>query len=308
MADFINMLRSRFRMSSLLARIIYVNIGVFVVLRVIGVVGFLFGFDSGSIISFIELPSSPVWFLKQPWTIITYMFAHYDVLHILFNMLWLWWFGQLFLEFFSPRHLTGLYFVGGIGGGLLYMLVYNMLPVFAMREGLLLGASASIVAIVVATAVKAPNYKVNLLFFGSISIKWIAIVTIFIDFIGITAENAGGHISHIGGAVVGFLFVWLLHRGVDITAWFNAIIDFFVNTYRRLSSMRGPRIRINPSYRKKQRQRQSSSADTQRGNTSGMSPEDEKVMDEILKKIKVSGYSALTDEEKERLFRVCRNK
>ena len=180
MADFIDMLRSRFRMASLLARIIYVNIGVFVVLRLVGIAGFLFGFDAGGIISYVELPSSPWWFLRQPWTIVTYMFAHYDVLHILFNMLWLWWFGQLFLQFFSPRHLTGLYFVGGIGGGLLYMLAYNLLPAFAWHNGLLLGASAAVIAIVVATAVQAPNYKVVLLFFGEISIKWIAIVTILV--------------------------------------------------------------------------------------------------------------------------------
>ena len=131
MEGFIDTLRHRFKMATLSARIIYVNIAVFVVLRLIGILGFLFGFDANSIISYVELPSSPTWFIYQPWTIITYMFAHYDVLHILFNMLWLWWFGQLFLQFLSPRQLTGLYFVGGIGGGLLYMLAYNLLPAFA---------------------------------------------------------------------------------------------------------------------------------------------------------------------------------
>lgn len=307
MADFIDTLRSRFRMASLLARIIYVNIGVFVVLRLIGIAGFLFRFDYNAVISYIELPSSPMWFLRQPWTLITYMFAHYDVLHILFNMLWLWWFGQLFLQFFSPRRLTGLYFVGGIGGGLLYMLAYNLFPVFAWQEGLLLGASASVIAIVVATAVQAPNYRVGLLFFGNVSIKWIAIVTIFIDFINITASNAGGHISHIGGAIVGLLFVLMLRKGVDITAWFNAIIDFFVNSFRRISSYRSvPRIHINPlasRNRGKQSQQPRQKTGTRR---SGISPEDEREMDEILKKVKLSGYSSLTDEEKSRLFRTSR--
>ena len=312
MADFIDTLRSRFKMASLLARIIYVNVGVFVVLRLIGVVGFLFGFDASAIISYVELPSSPWWFLHQPWTIVTYMFAHYDVLHILFNMLWLWWFGQLFLQFFSPRHLTGLYFVGGFGGGLLYMLAYNLLPAFAWHDGLLLGASASIIAIVVATAVQAPNYRVMLLFFGSISIKWIAIVTIFLDFIGVTADNAGGHISHIGGALVGLLFVVMLRRGVDITKWFNAIIDFFVNSYRRLSSQggRGQRVRIDPS-RSRRRSRQQTTTPPRPdsgGNGTGISPEDERVMDEILKKVKESGYGALTDDEKSRLFQASRRK
>lgn len=306
MADFINILRSRFKMASLLARIIYVNISVFVVLRLIGITGFLFGFDAGSIISFVELPSSPWYFLQQPWTIITYMFTHYDILHILFNMLWLWWFGQLFLQFFSSRHLTGLYFVGGIGGGLLYMLAYNLLPAFAGHYGLLLGASAAIIAIVVATAVQAPNYKVGLLFFGEISIKWIAIVTIFIDFISISTDNAGGHISHIGGALIGLLFVMMLHRGIDITAWFNGIIDFFVNTWRRISSNGSPRVHINPSY--KRRHYNHNTPPPHQNNDGGISPEDERVMDEILKKVKESGYSALSDEEKSRLFSASRRR
>ena len=307
MADFIDMLRSRFRMASLLARIIYVNIGVFVVLRLVGIAGFLFGFDAGGIISYVELPSSPWWFLRQPWTIVTYMFAHYDVLHILFNLLWLWWFGQLFLQFFSPRHLTGLYFVGGIGGGLLYMLAYNLLPAFAWHNGLLLGASAAVIAIVVATAVQAPNYKVGLLFFGEISIKWIAIVTIFIDFISISADNAGGHISHIGGALVGLLFVVLLRRGIDITAWFNAIIDFAVNSYRRIFSGAGKRVSFKPPHRRS-RSRMSTPPPPPQGGNGGISPEDERVMDEILKKIKESGYGALTDEEKSRLFQASRRR
>ena len=314
MEGIIDTLRSRFRMASLLARIIYVNVGVFVVLRLIGISGFLFGFDPHHIISYVELPSSPVRFLCQPWTIITYMFAHYGVLHILFNMLWLWWFGQLFLQFFTPRHLTGLYFVGGIGGGLLYMLAYNLFPVFAWHNGLLLGASAAVIAIVVATAVYAPNYRVGLLFFGSVSIKWIAIVTIFLDFLGISADNAGGHISHIGGAIVGLLFTLMLRRGVDITSWFNAIIDFVVNLFNRIFSARDSvrRFRINPSQSRRRGRKPTPPPPS--GNSggarcrNGISPEDERIMDEILKKVKESGYSALTDDEKSRLFSASRRR
>lgn len=233
------------------------------------------------------------------------MFAHYDILHILFNMLWMWWFGQLFLQFFSPRQLTGLYFVGGIGGGLLYMLAYNLLPVFAWQQGLLLGASASIIAIVVATAVYAPDYKVGLLFFGSVSIKWIAIVTIFLDFLSITSANAGGHISHIGGAIVGLAFTLSLRRGFDITAWFNAIIDFIVNTWRRITGS-GNNFSIGSAHRRKRRRQPTPPPPPPTG--SDMSPEDERILDEILRKIKMSGYSALTEDEKERLFNVSRKK
>ena len=131
------------------------------------------------------------------------MFAHYDVLHILFNMLCLWWFGKLFLEFFNQRQMTGLYLIGGLGGALIYLLAYNLLPAFTYQRGMLLGASASIMAIMLAVAVKAPNYKVGLLFFGEVSLKWIAIILIFLDFLSIDTQNAGGHISHIGGALTG---------------------------------------------------------------------------------------------------------
>lgn len=303
MADFINNLKYRFKTASLLGRLIYINIAVFIVLRLIGITGFLFDFDARPIINYIQVPSDVDLMLKQPWTLLTYMFAHYDVLHILFNMLCLWWFGKLFLEFFNQRQMTGLYLIGGLGGALIYLLAYNLLPAFTYQRGMLLGASASIMAIMLAVAVKAPNYKVGLLFFGEVSLKWIAIILIFLDFLSIDTQNAGGHISHIGGALTGCAYALAFRKGIDITNWLNKIIDSIVVLFERL--FKKPRTKIN---QKKYHFKHSDTGTKTKRQDTGISAEDEKDLDEILKKIKQSGYSALSNEEKRRLFQISRDK
>ena len=303
MADFINNLKYRFKTASLLGRLIYIYIAVFIVLRLIGITGFLFDFDARPITNYIQVPSDVDLMLKQPWTLVTYMFAHYDVLHILFNMLCLWWFGKLFLEFFNQRQMTGLYLIGGLGGALIYLLAYNLLPAFTYQRGMLLGASASIMAIMLAVAVKAPNYKVGLLFFGEVSLKWIAIILIFLDFLSIDTQNAGGHISHIGGALTGCAYALAFRKGIDITNWLNKIIDSIVVLFERL--FKKPRTKIN---QKKYHFKHSDTGTKTKRQDTGISAEDEKDLDEILKKIKQSGYSALSNEEKRRLFQISRDK
>ena len=171
MAGFIDNLRSRYAAATVPVRFVMVNVAVFVIVRVLALVCLLFAVDAMPAIELLEMPSNPVKFLHQPWSVISYMFLHYDVMHILFNMLWLYWFGAMFHQIFGTRRFVGLYFLGGIGGALLYMLAYNVLPLFSSTEGLLLGASASVLAIVAATAVRQPDYKVGLLFFGQISLK-----------------------------------------------------------------------------------------------------------------------------------------
>lgn len=303
MADFINNLKYRFNAASLLGKLIYINVAVFIVLRLIGIVGFLMDFDPWKIINYIQLPSDPHLLLQQPWTLLTYMFAQYEVWHILFNMLCLWWFGQLFLEFFNQRQMTSLYLIGGLGGALLYLLAYNLLPAFVHHRGMMIGASASIMAIMLAVAVKAPNYKVGLLFFGEVSLKWIAIILIFLNFLSIDTQNAGGHISHIGGALTGCAYALAFRKGIDITNWLNKIIDSIVVLFERL--FKKPRTKIN---QKKYHFKHSDTGTKTKRQDTGISAEDEKDLDEILKKIKQSGYSALSNEEKRRLFQISRDK
>lgn len=307
MAGFIDNLRSRYAAATVPVRFVMVNVAVFVIVRVLALVCLLFAVDATPAIELLEMPSNPVKFVHQPWSLISYMFLHYDVMHILFNMLWLYWFGAMFHQIFGTRRFVGLYFLGGIGGALLYMLAYNVLPLFSSTEGLLLGASASVLAIVAATAVRQPDYKVGLLFFGQISLKWIAIVTIFIDVISIGSSNAGGHIAHLGGALTGAAFALADRRGTDITAWFNRAIDWIVNLTRRRPRVKVGNFHNSPFTRTKQQPRtdkQQYERDNGRRHT--MTPAEEAEMDEILKKIKLSGYSSLTAEEKRRLFEVSK--
>lgn len=307
MAGFIDNLRSRYAAATVPVRFVMVNVAVFVIVRVLALVCLLFAVDATPAIELLEMPSNPVKFLHQPWSVISYMFLHYDVMHILFNMLWLYWFGAMFHQIFGTRRFVGLYFLGGIGGALLYMLAYNVLPLFSSTEGLLLGASASVLAIVAATAVRQPDYKVGLLFFGQISLKWIAIVTIFIDVISIGSSNAGGHIAHLGGALTGAAFALADRRGTDITAWFNRAIDWIVNLTRRRPRVKVGNFHNSPFTRTKQQPRTDKQQyERDNGRRNSMTPAEEAEMDEILKKIKLSGYASLTAEEKRRLFEVSK--
>ena len=307
MAGFIDNLRSRYAAATVPVRFVMVNVAVFVIVRVVALVCLLFAVDATPAIELLEMPSNPVKFVHQPWSLISYMFLHYDVMHILFNMLWLYWFGAMFHQIFGTRRFVGLYFLGGIGGALLYMLASNVLPLFSSTEGLLLGASASVLAIVAATAVRQPDYKVGLLFFGQISLKWIAIVTIFIDVISIGSSNAGGHIAHLGGALTGAAFALADRRGTDITAWFNRAIDGIVNLTRRRPRVKVGNFHNSPFTRTKQQPRTDKQQyERDNGRRNSMTPAEEAEMDEILKKIKLSGYASLTAEEKRRLFEVSK--
>ena len=174
MGSFISDLKQNFQRGSIGLQLIYINVGVFVVTTLVSVFLMLFNWDVTSWLSYLELPASLSQFLVQPWSLLTYMFLHAGALHLLFNMLWLYWFGQLFLAFFSARHFRGLYLLGGLCGGLLYMLAYNVFPYFSpyIHGSYLLGASASVLAIVVATAVREPEYRVNFMFIGAVRLKY----------------------------------------------------------------------------------------------------------------------------------------
>lgn len=306
-------IKSRYKGGSLLMRFIYINIAVFVVLRLAGFISFLISGSSATIVHWVELPSNLHDFLRQPWTLITYMFSHYDVMHILFNMLWLYWLGRIFLEFFNPRQMGGLYVLGGIGGAALYLACYNLIPHLASQHSLMLGASASVLAIVVAIALYRPDYPISLFFFGSISLKWIAIITIFIDIIGIENNNMGGHIAHLGGALVGLWFGLAIKQGHDITSWINRCIDSVVMLFKKRNAKdkrtRSHERESSYKYHKSTSSGSSSAPAKDKGNTKNATTSvDEEKLDEILGKLKQSGYAALTDEEKEFLFNASRKR
>ena len=289
----------------MLMKLIFINISVFVLLHVVVLVVMLFNHPGEELLQWVEMPSNLWLLLKRPWTLVTYMFAHYGLLHILFNMLWLYWLGRIFMEFFSAKQLTGLYLLGGWGGALLYLLATNLLPYFTSNSSVfyLLGASASVVAIVVATAVYAPDYKIGLLFFGEVSIKWIAIVTVLISLMSMEGGgNVGGNIAHLGGAAVGAWFALRIKRGRDITRPLNAAIDSVVGLFNgrswSLPKFKRASRSVNQHHDAPQPSRSNSPADTV----------SEQELDVILGKIKVAGYDALSDEEKDTLFKASRRR
>lgn len=302
-AGTIRNLRQKFSAASMLMKIIVVNIAFFLVMRIAASVLILSGNEPlvEQMLNLVQMPSAPGLLLTHPWTVITYMFAQYDVLHLLFNMLWLYWFGIVFNFVSTSKQLLALYIYGGIAGALLFMVAYNVLPFFTGHIGYLIGSSAGVIAIVTATAILMPDYRFNLLFLGPVSLKWVAIVTIGLDLIGITGANAGGHIAHLGGAVAGAWYGLSMRRGTDITAPLNGLIDRIVNLVRRLTSLRIPKRRPQERERRPQEPRE-----TQPSPRPRTSAEDQEILDSILDKIKKSGYTSLTPEERKRLFDVSK--
>lgn len=302
-------IKNRYNAASLLMRFIYINIAVFVVLRLVGVLSFLGTGDSNVLVQWVELPADLWLLLRRPWTIITYMFSHYGVLHILFNMLWFYWLGRIFLEFFTPRQLGGLYVLGGLGGAALYIAAYNLLPHLNGSQAMMLGASASVMAIVIAVSVYRPDYQINLLFIGGVSLKWVAIATVFIDLIGIEGANMGGHIAHLGGMLMGLWFGLSIKRGHDITSWINRCIDAVVSIFKKRPSQKAwEPIKGNASKAKKTKKAKKQTKATDNNKSEPSASLDEQQLDEILGKLKRSGYGALSDEEKEFLFNASRKR
>lgn len=290
---FIDDIKRSYKQGGMLLRLIYINIGVFVLLHAVTLVMWLFGIDSSIALVWVEVPSRFGELLYKPWTLITYCFTHYDLLHLLFNMLWLYWLGRIFLEFFTAKHLSGLYILGGLGGAALYVLAYNCLPALDGQRTYLLGASASVIAVVVAVAAYVPNYKIGLLFLGEISLKWIAAAMVLMALLGIGADNTGGDIAHLGGALVGFWFVFSFKRGHDITRWINASLDALASVVRRSPARPGAPVG-GKAYR----------------NSAGSEPQEptEADLDRVLDKIRRSGYTSLTDDERDILFRASRKR
>lgn len=278
--EVIERLRTGFRESSTLMKIVWINVAIFVLLRLAAIMCVFSGRPDyiDVILAQVELPSSPILFLSRPWTIVTYMFAQYDLLHVVFNMLWLYWFGTMFMMTGSSHRLLTLYICGGLAGAVLFIVGYMVLPMFHSSYGLLIGSSASVIAIVTAVAILMPHFKMYLLLIGSVSVKWIAFVTIILVLIGVTGSNAGGEIAHIGGVMAGACYALWVKKGYNLTL-------------RRARRQAAPGSATH-------------SADP--GSQSGLTPDEHARLDAILDKIKKSGYSSLTSDERDCLFSVSR--
>lgn len=306
MARILTDLKDAYRRGNVVIRFIYVNAALFVVFGLVRVFLLLFNRVSPLFETFLSLPADFVRFLMQPWSLVTYMFMHAGVMHILFNMLWLFWFGQLFLSFFSARHFKGVYFLGGILGGIFYMLAYNIFPYFShsISSSFLVGASASVLAVVTATAYREPNYPIRFVLFGTFQLKYVALFMVVTDLLFLTSGNGGGHISHLGGALAGIWFAASLQKGTDITRWILFCTDSVEKLFQADTWKRKPKMKVYRGGKASDYSRKNSAGRASGGTQKNRS--DEEVINRILEKVKKSGYESLTADEKKTLFDASR--
>ena len=289
--DFFDNIKQTFKQGNSLIKLIYLNSAVFITLKIMLIIFMLFNISGSFLLTYLAAPADLSQLIYHFWTPFTYMFLHEEFFHILFNMFALYWFGKIFLIYFSEKQLVGLYIFGGLLAVLAYIAAFNLFPYFTplVHESLLLGASGSIMAIIIATAARSPNMELQLMFLGNIKLKYIAIVYVLISFFGITSSNGGGELAHLGGALAGYLFVVSLRQGKDLTGIFNHILDTTYNLFR-------PR-KLKVKHNRKNSKAPMSDADFNMNKARKMVE-----IDKILDKIKTSGYESLSAEEKKKLF------
>ena len=293
MANILEEIKQSFNKGNYLTRLIYINAGVFLVVQLLSVVFYLL--DISNIwFTYLELPAFFHTLMKQPWSIITYMFMHRDLIHLIFNLLALYWFGKIFIDYFSQKQLVGLYILGGIGGAIFYLIAYNITNTFQYNIffSYLIGASASVMAIIFALVRYIPDEEINLALIGPVKLKYLGIGMLILDIIGTTSGNAGGSIAHIGGAVTGYLFGHLMvNSGKDITEPINKLITWVNDFFKRNKK---PKFTIHKN---------TSKTDEEWNiENNNRKHENNEEIDRILDKIKKTGYANLSDEEKKKLF------
>ncbi|MCF8277536.1 MAG: rhomboid family intramembrane serine protease [Flavobacteriales bacterium] len=285
-------IKFQFRTGNILMQLIYINGGVFLGMMVLRLLFYLTGtvstFDQFA--AHLILPSSLELLLYRPWTILTHMFIHDGFLHILVNMMWLYFGGTIFLNFLDSKKLLSTYLLGGFSGAIFFVLAMNIFPVFNQHVSLSFaeGASAAVLAVMVAAATTVPNYVVHLVLIGPVKLKYVALVSVVLDVLLIPSGNAGGHFGHLGGALFGFLFATQLKQGNNLTVDFLKPLSWGRNGF--------------PKGNKKIKVVHSRAKTDQEYNAEKVSKQEQ--IDAILDKIKRSGYDSLSKKEKEILFKV----
>jgi Rhomboid family len=208
------------------------------------------------------------------------MFLHVQAMHLIYNMLWFYWFAIIFTDFMGQKRLLYTYLLGGIAGGLLFIIFSNLFMPYAN----LIGASAGIMAVIVATAVLVPDYELRLIFFGPVKIKYLAIASFILTSLVDFSVNSGGKVSHIGGALFGVIYMLQYRKGNDFTRFPAKWVDAIGKLFK-------PKPKVKKSGGSGYRPPKTTTDDKQ------------KKIDAILDKISASGYDALTKEEKDFLFK-----
>jgi len=288
----IDEVKESFRKGNSLHKLIYLNLGLFLTVQIVRIILFLSNsyemFDG--FLDYLAVPSNLEVLGRRPWTLVSYMFLHVDFIHILMNLLWLYWFGTMFIQELGVKKLLSTYILGGLAGGILYVIFYNIFPVFepVKASSIALGASASVMAVVVATATYQPEKRMNLVFIGPVKIIYIALIMFILTSMVDFSVNTGGKIAHIGGAMMGFTFARYYKRGKDISKGFDRMMD-------RIATWFKPgKEKLKVSYKR-------SSDDIEYNKQKA---EEQKDIDGILDKISKAGYDSLTAKEKELLFKM----
>ena len=320
-------IRREFSFGNMVNRLIIVNVAVFLVVNILWM---MFSIANGhtesegfrSLIRFISGSSDWWHMVTHPWALFTHMFLHESFFHILWNMLYLFWFGRIFGDLLGDRRVLPLYLLGGLAGFAAYFIGYNLLD-FVAGGTYIMGASGAIFAILVAAGLFAPEYGIRLLFLGTIRLKYIVLFAIFVQIIGLgSANNFGGTLDHIGGIIMGFLFAFYLKRGTDLTEPIQRLLDWITNSWNNLltPSKAHPKPGPRAAYRGGRSVRETTAPKSRpsfmkrAGGTAGKAQSSGKTdagpqlthqeeLDAILDKIKEKGYNSLSKDEKDFLFR-----
>lgn len=282
-----NSLIYQFKTSSVVTKLIVINVFLFLFFYLIP---FFFGIPQGQMAAWFVLPDDLSEFILQPWSVLSYGFLHFGFFHLLFNMLWLYWFGAIILNLFNSKRFLTVYLLGVIFGGLLYLLAYNFFPVFEGSRAYLIGASGAVMAIIMFIATYTPNAEIRIIFF-TVKLWQLALFLFLFDLIRLPASNnAGGLLAHVGGAIFGYLYARQLAKGNDIGIWFEKIMDWVANMFTPRKAKPFKKVHRTPSKGAGPKASEDKSAHQRK-------------VDAILDKIGKSGYDSLTKEEKDFLFK-----
>ena len=283
--NIIDSVKAFFNQKSALSRLMLINISIWIICLFISVFTWLFNISDISFVTkLFAVPADISSLAEKPWSIFTYMFLQEEFWHLFFNMLMLYYGGQIFLQFFSQKQLLLTYIFGGLVGALFFILAFNAFPVFEDTKtyAFALGSSASVLSILIAAATYQPEYRLNLFLLGQVKMKWIAIIFVVIDLLSIPKGNSGGHIAHLGGALWGFLYVYLLKKDFD-----------FYLIFKRKARIK---VKTKNAHNYHQRPKTDEQYNAERA-------QEQEETDKILEKIAKNGYSSLSEKEKEFLFR-----
>lgn len=268
-------------------KLITINVGIFLLLQLLT---FLLRLPERTLEYWFELPDSFLLFLTRPWSLITYSFLHAGFLHLLFNMIMLYYVGRIFFNFFDANRFYSVYFMGVMLGGFFFMAAYSIFPAFTLSNSPLVGASAGVMSLLILVCTYLPQQEVRVLFFN-VRLWQVGVFFVLYDLVMIPLNsNPGGRIAHLGGALLGYVYASRLAQGSDIGVP-------FMNFLNGLKSLFTPRTRKAPL---KTVYRKPGSAGS--GSFKGKEANQRKI-DIILDKISKSGYESLTQAEKDFLFK-----